>query len=105
MAGELRVEPHRALLQRGEGHVPGGEADAGADRGDVVEVVVEALELEQQRAGAAQLRVEGEPDAALAGLGVGDRVGDGAGAAGALGEASPSPSSRPSAARSRPRCL
>ena len=55
MTRESLVEPQRTLLQRREGHVPGGEADPGADRGDVVEVVVEALQLEQQGAGAAQL--------------------------------------------------
>ena len=56
VAGQALVEPLRALLERGEGHRARREADARADRRDVVEVVVETLELEQQRAGAAQAR-------------------------------------------------
>ena len=55
MAGELGVEPARALGERGEAGVAGGEADAGADGGDVVEVAPDPLELEQDRAGAGEL--------------------------------------------------
>ena len=50
------VEPARVLAERREALVAGGEADAGADRGDVVEVAPEPLELEQERAGAARPR-------------------------------------------------
>ncbi len=86
VAGELPVEPLRPLLQRREGHVPGRETDPGADRGDVVEVVVEALELEQQGPRPARFARRGQAQRRLAGERVGDRVGDRAGAAGALGE-------------------
>jgi hypothetical protein len=50
--GEALVEPLGALLERGVGHRSGREPDPGADHGDVVQVVVDALELEQERAGA-----------------------------------------------------
>ena len=86
MPGEGQVEAHRALLERGESHVPRGEPDSRADRGDVVEVVVEPLQLEQERAGASQLPRRREAEDALAGQRVGDRVGDRAGAAGSLGK-------------------
>ena len=52
----LRVDLLGAVLERGEGHRAGREADAGADRADVVQVVVDALELEQHRAGDARAR-------------------------------------------------
>ena len=50
----------------------------------VVEVVVDALELQQQRARAGQLAIGGETKCLLAGLRVGDAIADGARGAGAL---------------------
>ncbi len=49
MAGERRVEPARALGERGEAVVPAAKPTPGADGGDVVEVAPHALELEQDR--------------------------------------------------------
>ena len=50
VAGQGRVQPAGALGEGGEAVVAGGEADAGADGGDVVEVAPDAFELEQDRA-------------------------------------------------------
>ena len=50
-----RVQAAGALRQRGEARVAGREPDAGADGGDVVEVVPGALELEQDRSCTGQL--------------------------------------------------
>ena len=75
MAGEFGVEPLGAFLERGEGHRAGGEADARAQRADVVEVVVETLELERERARDAKVAVGPEPERVLDGVRVGDRVG------------------------------
>ena len=82
--GQAQIEPLRAFLERRVGHRSRREADAGADRRDVVEVVVDALELEQQRPRAAQLIVGVQAERRLAGMRVGDRVRDRAGAACAL---------------------
>ena len=81
--GELGVEPPRALGERREAVVAGREPDPGADRGDVVEVAPDALELEQDRARASELRGRREPERLLAGVRVGDAVRDRAGGAGA----------------------
>ena len=78
-----RVQPPCALGERGEAGVPGGEADAGADRSDVVQVAPRPLELEQDRAGARELGRRDEAERLLAGVRVGDAVRDGAGGAGA----------------------
>ena len=73
VAGEAVVEPPGAFGERREEVVAGGEADAGADRGDVVEVVPDAFELEQDRAGARELAVGRESERLLAGVRVGER--------------------------------
>ena len=86
MADEALVQAQRPLLERGEGHVARGEADPGADLGEVVQVVVEALQLQQQGAAAAGFAVGHQPQRRFRRQRVGDRVGDRAGAAGALGE-------------------
>ena len=78
-----RVQPARALGERGEAAVAGGEADAGADGGDVVEVAPDPLELEQDRARARELGGRREAERLLAGVRVGDAVRDRAGGAGA----------------------
>ncbi len=83
MARELGVEPAGALGERGEVIVSGGEADAGADRREVVEVTPHALELEQDRAHARELGAGSETECVLAGKGVRDAVRDCAGGAGA----------------------
>ena len=74
MPGEAVVESAGAFGERGEGLLPGGEADAGADRGDVVEVVLDALEFEQHGPGACEVAVGVEPERGLAGVRVGDAV-------------------------------
>ena len=79
------VEPAGLLAERREALVAGGQADAGADGGDVVEVAPEPFQLEQQRARARDLGGGPQPAQALGGVGVGHAVGDGAGAAGARG--------------------
>ena len=78
VTAERRVEAPCALGQRRERHVAGCEADTGAHRRDVVEVVPGALELEQDRAGAGQFGCGVEAERLLAGVGVGDAVGNGA---------------------------
>jgi len=83
VACEPGVEPAGALGERGKVIVAGGEADAGADRGEVVEVAPQALELEQDRAHACELDVRCQTEGVLAGVGVGDTVCDRAGGAGA----------------------
>ena len=50
MADKRGVEALCLLLSRRKRHGAGGEADAGADRGEVVQVVVEPFQLEQQGA-------------------------------------------------------
>src|SRR5581483_1805728 len=82
--GQRGVEPPRALGQRGEAVVPGRESDAGADRGDVVEVAPDPLQLQQDRADASELGRRVQPERRLPGMRVGGRVRDGAGGAGAL---------------------
>ena len=85
VAGDLRIQPARVLAQRREALVACGEAGAGADRGDVVEVAPEPLELEQERASAADLFRWPQAEDLLGSVRVGDAVGDRAGAAGARG--------------------
>jgi len=48
VAGQTLVEPLGTFLERGVSHRPGREADPGADHREVVEMVVDAFELEQQ---------------------------------------------------------
>ena len=82
VSGQDGVQPARALGERCEAVVAGGEADAGADRGDVVQVAPGPLELEQDRADAAELGGGHEPERLLAGARVGDAVRHVAGGAG-----------------------
>ena len=82
MPGQDVVQPARALRQRGEAVVAGGEADAGADGGNVVQVVPDTLQLEQDRPGAPEIVAGTEAERLLAGVGVGDAVRDIAGGAG-----------------------
>ncbi len=83
MSGQRGVEPARALGECGEGVVAGGQANAGADGGDVVQVAPLPLELEQDRADAAELCRRHQPERMLAGARVGDAVRHCAGGAGA----------------------
>ena len=64
MARELGVEATRILAEGGEALVPGRHPHAGADRGDVVQVAPEALELEQDRARSRGLGIGSEARAA-----------------------------------------
>ncbi len=106
VAGRARVQPARPLGERGEAVVAGGEADAGADRGDVVEVAPDPLELEQERARARELRRRREPERVLAGVRVGDaRSRPRTPRRRAARTRARRSSVRPSAARSSPRCL
>ena len=84
MAGEPGVDVLRAVLERGEGHRAGREPDAGAQRADVVEVVVEALELERERASDAQVAVGPQSACLLDGVRVSHHVGHRARRAGPL---------------------
>ena len=84
VAGQALVEAAGALGECGEEGVSRGEPGAGADGGDVVQVVPGALELEQDRPGAGELGAWPQPERVLAGVCVGDRLRDGAGGAGAL---------------------
>ena len=86
MAGQPGVEPARTLRERREVVVAGGEPGPGADGCDVVQVAPRPLELEQDRAGAGQLRRRHEAERLLAGVRVGDAVRDGAGRARARDE-------------------
>ena len=81
MAGQLRVQSACAFGERDEAHVAGCESDAGADSRDVVEVVPEPFELEEDRAGARDVRGRPQPENLLAGVCVGNGVGDRAGGA------------------------
>ena len=74
MARQLLVQAPRALDERGEEGVAGCETDTRADRGDVVQVVPGALELEQDRPDTGQLGGRAQPACFLAGVRVGDRV-------------------------------
>jgi len=74
------IETLGALFERSEGHAAGGEADARADRREVVQVVVQTLHLKQDRAGASGRETALEAKYGFGRLGVGDRVGDRAGA-------------------------
>ena len=84
MAGDALVQPLSPLLERREQHVRNGEAHAGADSGNVVEVVVKPLELEQQRARPPEIRLRPLTTGRFARLRVGDGVGDRVGRARAL---------------------
>ena len=105
VARQRLVESPRALGERGEERVPRGETHAGADGGDVVEVVPDALELEQDRACASEVGRRPDAERLLARVRVRDAVRDRARRARALAYARPSSSVCPSAARSSPRCL
>ncbi len=78
-----QVELLRAVLQRGERHRAGREANPRTDRADVMEVVVETLELERDGTQDAQLAVRLQTAPILNGLGERDRVCDEAGSASA----------------------
>ena len=78
---DLRIEPARVLAQRCEALVAGCEADARADRSDVVEVAPEPFELEQERAGACDLIRRPQAEDLLGSVRVGHAIGDRAGAA------------------------
>src|SRR5438132_14374114 len=84
MACELGVEPAGALGERREVIVPGSEADARADRREVVEVTPHAFELEQDRAHARELAAGSKAECVLTGKRVRDAVRNCAGSAGAL---------------------
>src|SRR5690349_8867415 len=86
VACELCVEPTRVLGEAGEAIVAGGEADTGADRGDVVQMAPKTLQLEQDRAAARKFARRGEPKRVFPGVRVGEAVGDDAAGAGSLGE-------------------
>ena len=105
MAERSRVDLLSAVLERGERHRSGREADAGTDRADVVEVVVDALELEQHVRETRSPRSGAEPVRVLDRLRVGDGVRDRAGRAGPLDVGERTSVSWPSAARSRPPVL
>ncbi len=76
MAREACVQPARVVDEGGEAARAGGEADAGADRADVVEGVPDALELEQDRPRAGELRGGREAERLLARLRVRNGVRD-----------------------------
>ena len=111
-AGEQEAMPERLsvdllgpILERGEGHRARSEPDAGADRADVVQVVVDALELEQHRPRDPQLAVGLQAGGVLDRLRVGQGIRDRARCAGALDVGQRRLAIPPSAARSSPRCL
>src|SRR5438876_3867889 len=83
MSCELRVEPAGALGERGELIASGGEADARADRREVVEMAPHAFELEQDRAHARELAAGSKTERVLTREGARDAVRNGAGGAGA----------------------
>ena len=61
MTGQTLVQAPRTLGERGEERVPGRQSGAGADGRDVVQVAPRALELEQDRADARELRTGCRP--------------------------------------------
>ncbi len=89
MARQAGVDPACAFGELREAHVPGGEADAGTDGGNVVQVAPEPLQLEEQRACASELGRRFEPERLLARLCVREWRRDRAGRAGALDVAQP----------------
>ncbi len=84
--GQGRVHPLRPLFELCEGHVAHRKPDAGAHGSDVVDMVVETLELQQQRACAAEVVVGHRADGILDCVGDGDGVGDRTRRAGPLGQ-------------------
>ncbi len=68
----LSVDLLSPILEGGEGHRARSEPDAGADRADVVQVVVDALELEQHRPSDPKLAVGLQAGGVLDGVGVGE---------------------------------
>ena len=81
------VEVSRAVCECCEEVVAGGEADAGADGRDVVQVVPCSFEFEQDRSHPGEFGCRVQAEAFLAGVCVGEAVCDGAGGAGAADEA------------------
>ena len=79
MAGQPGVEPAGSLGESRELRVPRRKADAGADRGEVVEVAPQALELEQDRSHKRKLRIGRQAERVLARMRVRDAVRDGTG--------------------------
>jgi hypothetical protein len=84
MTGERIVEAEQALLEPAQARDRWLEADSGADVPEVADVVVEALELGQQDPCPSGACRNGGPGQRLERLRVGQRMGDGADAAGAL---------------------
>jgi len=84
MPKQALVEALGALLQCCERHRAGGESDPCADRGEVVEVVVKTLHLQQQSARPGGREAAPQTQHGFGCLSIGDRIGDGAGAAGPL---------------------
>ena len=76
VARQRLVESPGALGQGGEERVPGGETHPGTDGGDVVEVVPDALELEQDRACASEVGRRPDSECLLARVRVRDAVRD-----------------------------
>ena len=75
MTGQPLVQASCALGERGEERVPGGQAGAGADGGDVVQVAPRTLELEQDRADTRELCASAaSPSDFLARVCVGDEL-------------------------------
>ena len=74
MPAQDAVQPTRSLGERRECVVAGGEAHAGADCGDVVQVAPRSLELEQDGASATEFGGRHEPECLLAGARVGNAV-------------------------------